>query len=395
MKEINIKEYNYELPNEKIAQYPLEQRDESKLLVYGHSNIAHSVFKSIDTFLPSNSVLFFNNTRVIPARLIFKKESGAEIEIFILQPVEPSSLVHEAMQIKHSVSWQCAIGNLKRWPDEVTLTHPYLNGKLNAKLISRKQGIVSFSWTSPELTFAEILKECGSTPLPPYLKRKAEAADKERYQTIYSQADGAVAAPTAGLHFTEKVLTNLKEKGIDMEFLTLHVSAGTFLPVKTENALEHAMHAEQILIHKKAIERLINKDKKIVAVGTTSMRTLESLYWYGSKLISDKNAEFVIHKMDPYEIHATATKEESIEAILRKMEKENIDFISGETSIYIVPGYTFKVCNGLATNFHQPSSTLMLLIAAFVGEDWKKIYQAALENNYRFLSYGDSSLLMP
>jgi S-adenosylmethionine:tRNA ribosyltransferase-isomerase len=395
MEDIKIKEYDYVLPPERIARYPLEKRDESKLLVYQAGTIAHTVFKSIDAYLPANSLLFFNNTRVIPARLIFKKESGAEIEIFVLQPLEPTALVYEAMLLKSAVSWQCTIGNLKRWPDALVLTLPYSTGTLQACLTSRSKGIVTFSWTSRELTFAEVIKECGSTPLPPYLKRKAEATDVERYQTIYAQQEGAVAAPTAGLHFTDAVLSTIKKKNIGVEFLTLHVSAGTFLPVKTENALDHAMHSEQVLVQRKALEQLLADDKTVVSVGTTSLRTLESLYWYGVKLVMNKNEPFVIHKMDPYQLPTHITKRESLMAILEKMKEEKKEFIIGETSIYIVPGYQFNICQSLITNFHQPASTLMLLVAAFVGNDWKRIYKEALDANYRFLSYGDSSLLLP
>ena len=394
MREIKTKDFSYELPADRIAQYPLEKRDESKLLIYNKGTISHSCFKNIGEFIPEQSSLYFNNTRVIPARLIFKKESGAEIELFMLQPIEPS-LVYEAMQSTKFSTWKCTIGNLKRWPDGLILMHRFAGGQLNATLKSREQGIVIFSWDPPDLLFAEIVRLCGATPLPPYLKRKADSADKERYQTVYSQADGAVAAPTAGLHFTDGVLDNLRKKNIGIEFLTLHVSAGTFLPIKTENALDHTMHTEQVLIQKQTVERLLEEDKTVIAVGTTSLRTLESLYWCGVKLINDTTASFTINKLEPYQLPQTFTKHESLHAILKRMDRDNSDSIIGETSIFITPGYRFKICNGLITNFHQPSSTLMLLIAAFVGEDWKRIYAQALENKYRFLSYGDSSLLLP
>ncbi len=395
MEEILISDYGYELPSERIALHPLSERDESKLLVYKKGDIVHSSFKNIDGFVPNNCTLFFNNTRVIPARLIFTKSSGAEIEVFVLHPIKPSSLVYEAMQAIESATWKCAIGNLKRWPDGLLLSYLFSSGELTAELISREDAIVHFRWNSKGLTFAEVVKECGATPLPPYLKRKATKEDKDRYQTIYSQADGAVAAPTAGLHFTEAVLNTIKKKGIGVDFLTLHVSAGTFLPVKTTNALDHQMHSEQVVVQKSIIEKLLIDDQKVIAVGTTSMRTLESLYWYGVKLIADNTAEFIVYKMDPYELANNLTKKESLRAIYNKMISEGLEFIAGETSIYIVPSYSFKICNGLITNFHQPSSTLMLLVAAFVGDDWKKIYEAALKNEYRFLSYGDSSLLLP
>lgn len=395
MKEILISDYGYELPPERIALHPLSKRDESNLLVYQKGDIVHTSFKNIDGFLPKECNLFFNNTRVIPARLTFTKKSGAEIEVFILHPIEPSSLVYEAMQATKSATWKCAIGNLKRWPDGLLLSYLFSAGELTAELISREDGIVRFCWNPESLTFAEVVRECGATPLPPYLKRKATKEDKDRYQTIYSREDGAVAAPTAGLHFTEAVLNTIKKKGVGVDFLTLHVSAGTFLPVKTTNALEHQMHAEQVVVQKRTIEKLLADDKKVISVGTTSMRTLESLYWYGVKLIADNTADFIIHKMEPYELANDITKKESLNAIYNKMMNERLEFVAGETSIYIVPGYSFKICNGLITNFHQPCSTLMLLVAAFVGEDWKKIYEAALKNEYRFLSYGDSSLLLP
>ncbi len=395
MNEINIKDYSYELPSDRIAKHPLPERDQSKLLVYKKGKISHSIFNEIDTLLPSNSCLYFNNTRVIPARLIFKKESGTEIEIFILHPLYPSAVVADAMQATQTSTWKCTIGNLKRWPDELILTLPFLNGKLSAQLLNRADTIVIFSWTPTTLTFAEVIKETGSTPLPPYLKRKAEKEDSTRYQTIYSKADGAVAAPTAGLHFTDTVLNSLHHKGIRSQFLTLHVSAGTFLPVKVENAVNHPMHAEQIMIKRETVESLLNEDQTIVAVGTTSMRTLESLYWYGVKLLLDASSNFIIGKMDAYTLPNSFTKRQSLETILTKMKNEKAMFITGETSIYIMPGYSFKIGEGLITNFHQPSSTLMLLVASFIGDDWRKVYQQALENGYRFLSYGDSSLLLP
>ena len=395
MKEININDYSYELPTDKIATRPLPERDQSKLLVYKNGEISHTVFNAIDTLLPANSCLYFNNTRVIPARLIFKKDSGAEIEIFILHPLYPSAVVIEAMQTTQTSTWKCTIGNLKRWPDELDLTLPFLNGELSAKLINRADATVTFSWSPANLTFAEMIKETGSTPLPPYLKRKAETEDTTRYQTIYSATDGAMAAPTAGLHFTDAVLNGLHQNGISSQFLTLHVSAGTFLPVKVKNALDHPMHAEQVMIEKKTIESLLIQEQLCVAVGTTSLRTLESLYWYGVKLLLDNTSSFVITQMDAYSLPSFYSKQQSLEAVLSKMNEDNATTLSGETSIYIMPGYTCRVAKGLITNFHQPASTLMLLVAAFIGPDWKKVYQQAIENNYRFLSYGDSSLLLP
>ncbi len=263
---------------------------------------------------------------------------------------------------------------------------------LHADLL--ESGIVKFSWTPASLTFAEILPLMGDTPLPPYIKRKPDDQDPDRYQTVYSSADGAVAAPTAGLHFTDEVLKRIAEKGILADFLTLHVSAGTFQPVKVANALDHTMHAEQIIVSRMNIETLLTAGKKIIAVGTTSLRTIESLYWYGRRLLSDPSADLSIRQMDPYQEGDRPTKEEALWAILGAMDKRKVNSLSGETSIYILPGYDFKICEGLITNFHQPGSTLMLLVAAFVGNDWRKIYEAALANGYRFLSYGDTSLLL-
>ena len=391
---IPISEFMYSLPEDRIAYHPLADRDQSKLLHYHQGKIDHKVFKQLPELLPADSVLFFNDTKVIPARLYFQKDTGAEIEIFLLNPVAPSSLLQIAMQSKGNAAWKCTIGNLKRWSKGIILTKQISKGEVNAELIDRQEGIIKFSW-SPEFSFAEMISEFGATPLPPYIKREAEQKDLERYQTVYSHFEGAVAAPTAGLHFTEKIIRQIQQKGIPINFLTLHVSAGTFQPVKVENALEHIMHSEQIVISKANIQNLLT-GRKVIAVGTTSMRSLESLYWYGLKLLSNPEAEFKISQDDPYlERSNLPSTQESLGYVLRHMENEGLDNIIGHTSIYILPGYSFKICNGLITNFHQPGSTLMLLVAALVGNDWKKIYETALENDYRFLSYGDSSLLLP
>jgi S-adenosylmethionine:tRNA ribosyltransferase-isomerase len=389
---LKISDYTYELPQEKIAYYPLIRRDESKLLVYEKGEITHAVFKSLTDFLPSSSFLFFNNTKVIPARLHFKKESGADIEIFLLAPVKPSTLHAEAMSAKNSSTWECTIGNLKRW-NEGLILHQANPLALKASLIDRSKGIVEFTWSS-EASFADIIAQAGETPLPPYIKRDVESSDRTRYQTIYSHFEGAVAAPTAGLHFTERVFEDLEQKNIKHDFLTLHVSAGTFQPVKDENVSQHVMHHEQIVVSQKNLENILTYDV-IIPVGTTSMRTLESVYWFGVKLIADENAPFVIEQDFPYESKNSVTKKESIEKVLGFMQRHNLETLTGETSIFIKPGYQFRVCKALITNFHQPASTLILLVASFVGPDWKKIYEAALKNDYRFLSYGDSSLLIP
>lgn len=344
--------------------------------------------------MPENAFLFFNNTRVIPARLHFKKESGAVIEIFLLNPTNPSILLSEAMGAKRQCTWLCTIGNLKKWAMGLALEKAIDGLKISATLLDRKQGLVEFRWNSDH-TFAEVIKTAGETPLPPYIRRGAEADDTDRYQTVYSQFDGAVAAPTAGLHFTPEVFSDLKRRNIAFDFLTLHVSAGTFLPIKSADPEKHVMHEEQVIITRKNVEGLLLPGRIVTAVGTTSMRSLESLYWFGAKLIQNADSEFAIGQRDPYTYSSPPSLEKSMDAVLRYMDKNREDTLVGETSIYIRPGYSFKVCRALITNFHQPASTLILLVAAFVGDDWKKIYEEALKNDYRFLSYGDSSLLIP
>ncbi len=389
---ILIKDYTYELPADRIAQYPLEQRDQSRLLVYQNGVIEHKNFAQITSLLPAKSTLFFNDTKVIPARLYFQKETGATIELFLLSPVVPTTLVQHAMETTRTTQWLCAIGNLKRWPRNTTLSKKSGELTIYASLVNREQGLVEFAWQPESKSFAEVITQIGLTPLPPYLNRKAEIADQSTYQTVYSHHQGAVAAPTAGLHFTKTILEELHAKNYATVFLTLHVSAGTFQPVKVENAAEHTMHKEQIVITRKNLLALL-KTKSTIAVGTTSLRTLESLYWYGVKLSINPEAEFKIHQQDPYELPSEYSKKNAFEQVLKALDLKNADSLTGETAIYIMPGYHFKVVDVLITNFHQPGSTLMLLVAAFVGADWKKIYTEALENNYRFLSYGDSSIL--
>jgi S-adenosylmethionine:tRNA ribosyltransferase-isomerase len=390
---LKTSDYNYPLPQENIALYPLARRDASKLLVYDRGRITHSSFTSLDKYLPPEAFLFFNDTKVIPARLLFRKDTGAVIEVFLLNPVTPSAIPADAMASTSGCSWQCTIGNLKRWPTGTAL-HLTTNGLgLEARLRDGATGIVEFTWTSSH-TFAEVLLRIGEMPLPPYLKRAAETIDRERYQTIYSRFEGAVAAPTAGLHFTEEVFRKLKSKDIGWDFVTLHVSAGTFLPIKTEDPLEHHMHKEQIIVTRNNIGNLMNSPRLITAVGTTSMRTLESVYWFGAKLLQHPDSEFVIHQSDVSTIQRVAP-EVALAAVDRYMQSRQLEHLIGETSIFITPGYNFRICKALITNFHQPGSTLIMLVAAFVGEDWRKIYDEALKDNYRFLSYGDGSLLIP
>lgn len=399
IEEIRLSDYDYTLPEERIAKFPLEKRDHSKLLQYLNGDVSHHRFFELPDLLPSGSLMVFNNTKVIPARLIFQRDTGAKIEIFLLKPLAPSPVINEVMICTDEVSWETMIGNLKKWKDgEVLQGQIDIQGQsiiISAKLTDRENKVVSFSWTGDNIPFVSIVEASGEVPLPPYLNREATEEDRPRYQTVYSKKEGAVAAPTAGLHFTEEVLDNLENKGVNKEFLTLHVSAGTFQPIKSEKVTDHAMHSEQVVIELSTLERLAAHPEKIIAVGTTSMRTLESLYWYGVKLIRGGDKQFFIPKLYPYEHKAYNLPErtESFKAVLEMMKKSNLKEITGSTEVFIMPGYDFKVCDALVTNFHQPSSTLILLVAAFTEGNWRKIYEEALSNDYRFLSYGDSSLL--
>ncbi|RIW12582.1 S-adenosylmethionine:tRNA ribosyltransferase-isomerase [Algoriphagus lacus] len=396
--QINLSEYEYTLPEERIAKFPLEKRDASQLLHYQKGKISHFHFYDIPDLLPADTLLVYNDTKVIPARLIFQRETGARIEIFLLQPTAPTTVIPEIMLAKHPVIWETMIGNAKKWKDgEILKGEVQVKGEdvvLSAKLIDRETKKVEFSWDSPGVAFVDLVEASGEVPLPPYLNRKPTEADKSRYQTVYSKKEGAVAAPTAGLHFTDEVFEKLRKKGIREAQLTLHVSAGTFQPITAKNVLEHPMHSEQIQVTRKAIEKLLSEKGKTVAVGTTSVRTLESLFWYGVKLIEGKGEELFVPKLFPYEKRERIpTKAEALNAILSQMEKTGADTVMGNTEIFIFPGYRYRMVDGLITNFHQPGSTLILLIATILGEDWKKVYQEALDKGYRFLSYGDSSLL--
>jgi len=397
MKNLNLSDYTYQLPDDRIAKHPLSERDNSKLLVYEKGTIKHKDFKAIKDFIPADAALFFNNTKVIPARIYLHKETGALIEVFLLNPIGPSDIMSIVMEERQSVTWKCMVGNFKKWKDSVLNTSLNIAGvhvNLSATIIDREKRSIQFDWDNTGISFAEIVEHAGQVPLPPYLDRSPEADDKPRYQTVYSEIDGAVAAPTAGLHFTKEVLEDLSIKNIRQDFLTLHVSAGTFQPIKTENVLEHPMHSEQIVATKENIKNILNSSGKTIAVGTTSMRSLESLFWFGARLING-NEDFSIQKLEPYQRNELPTKEAAFQAILNWMKQLDLNHIVGKTEIFIVPGYQFRVCDGLITNFHQPGSTLMLLVAALVGNDWKKIYEEALSNQYRFLSYGDSSILLP
>lgn len=404
LKNITISEYDYSLPPERIAQFPLAERDKSKLLYYKNGNIKEEVFENIADFLPEKCLLIFNETKVIQARLIFQKETGARIEIFCLEPVEPSSEIQLAFQQRSYSVWKCFIGNSKRWKKgQLQKSFEFNNKKclLTAERKEQEQSVslVEFKWEPADLTFSEILELSGLVPLPPYLNRKAVESDKFRYQTVYAKNNGSVAAPTAGFHFTDKVFKKLISKNIQFDKLTLHVGAGTFKPVIAETIQQHEMHYEKMLVKKSTIKKLLeNNEKKIISVGTTTTRTLESLYWFGIKLIVENSplVEFTIRQWDPYleKYNKHISTRDSLLAVLNYMNNSGIEILTGFTQLMIVPGYDFKIIDGIITNFHQPKSTLLLLIAAFIGDDWKKAYDFALANNFRFLSYGDSCLFL-
>ncbi len=385
--DLKLDDFLFDLPESKIAKHPLEHRADSKLLFYNKGKISHHTFSDVHKLVPDGSLLLFNDTHVIPARVVLYKETGARIEIFLLEPISPSKVHEEVMGSYESTTWKCLIGNAKKWKKGTFLTHTDLRFK--ATRVGDDE--VQFEW-EPELTFSELLLEIGKIPLPPYINREANKNDEERYQTVYSKVKGAVAAPTAGLHFTEKIIDDLIKKGIRTDYLTLHVSAGTFQPIKEQNIVDHPMHNEKIWISKNNIENIFSASR-LIAVGTTAIRTIESLYWFGVRLLNSES-EFFIKKEDPYQLKSVS-KEESLNAVLDFMTKQQMDRIGGQTEIFIYPGYAFRLCDGLITNYHMPASSLILLVAAFVGEDWKTIYQEALSNQYRFLSYGDSSLLIP
>ena len=396
--EIHIEDYNYNLPDERIAKYPLPDRSSSKLLLYRDGNVSSSVFSEIPKFLPENSLMIFNDTKVVPARLHFQRRSGAHIEIFCLEPVQPNEYV-TMFATSGSCRWHCIVGNVKRWKgDTLSLYNPESDPvvssmDLQANLIERmgETSIVEFSWKDGS-PFSKVLECCGSIPIPPYLNRDTESIDNERYQTLYARFRGSVAAPTAGLHFTDKVLEDIKLRGIDEQTVCLHVGAGTFLPVKSSLVREHTMHREPIVVTLSLIEKLIRRDKPVIAVGTTSVRTLESLYYIGIKCI-EQGQPSDVDQWEPYSRDYPWSLEESLQAIASYLKNNNIDELKVGTRIIIVPGFKFRIVDMLVTNFHQPQSTLLLLISAFVGGDWQTIYDYALANDFRFLSYGDSSLL--
>ena len=399
--QIRIEEFNYPLPDERIAKFPLTKRDESKLLVYRNGKIDEAVFKQLSDYLPQGSMLVYNNTRVIQARMLFQKETGAQIEVFCLEPVIPHDYALVFQQTE-SCSWLCLVGNLKKWKEGALHKTIRMDDKevvLSAERIKTTgdSHLVRFSWNNPQVTFAELLDAAGILPSPPYLHRETRESDLQTYQTVYSKIKGSVAAPTAGLHFTPEVLAGLDAKGFTREEVTLHVGAGTFKPVKSEVIGDHEMHTEFISVRRSAIESIRTNLGRIIAVGTTSVRTLESLYYMGRTLVNNPDAtpeELVVTQWTPYHDTEEVTAHEALTALLDYLGRNQTDTLLSATQIMIAPGYEFKIVKGIITNFHQPKSTLLLLISAFVNGNWKSIYNYALDNDFRFLSYGDSSLLL-
>lgn len=399
--QIRIEEFNYPLPDERIAKFPLTKRDESKLLVYRNGKIDEAVFKQLSDYLPQGSMLVYNNTRVIQARMLFQKETGAQIEVFCLEPVIPHDYALVFQQTE-SCSWLCLVGNLKKWKEGALHKTIRMDDKevvLSAERIKTTgdSHLIRFSWNNPQVTFAELLDAAGILPIPPYLHRETRESDLQTYQTVYSKIKGSVAAPTAGLHFTPEVLAGLDAKGFTREEVTLHVGAGTFKPVKSEVIGDHEMHTEFISVRRSAIESIRTNLGRIIAVGTTSVRTLESLYYMGRTLVNNPDAtpeELVVTQWTPYHDTEEVTAHEALTALLDYLGRNQTDTLLSATQIMIAPGYEFKIVKGIITNFHQPKSTLLLLISAFVNGNWKSIYNYALDNDFRFLSYGDSSLLL-
>lgn len=399
--QIRIEEFNYPLSDERIAKFPLTKRDESKLLVYRNGKIDEAVFKQLSDYLPQGSMLVYNNTRVIQARMLFQKETGAQIEVFCLEPVIPHDYALVFQQTE-TCSWLCLVGNLKKWKEGALHKTIRMDDKevvLSAERIKTTgdSHLVRFSWNNPQVTFAELLDAAGILPIPPYLHRETRESDLQTYQTVYSKIKGSVAAPTAGLHFTPEVLAGLDAKGFTREEVTLHVGAGTFKPVKSEVIGDHEMHTEFISVRRSAIENIRTNLGRIIAVGTTSVRTLESLYYMGRTLVNNPDAtseELVVTQWTPYHDTEEVTAHEALTALLDYLDRNQTDTLLSATQIMIAPGYEFKIVKGIITNFHQPKSTLLLLISAFVNGNWKSIYNYALDNDFRFLSYGDSSLLL-
>jgi len=401
IRKINIDDFAYSLPGNRIAQYPVKERDKSRLLVYRNGVIETAFFSSIPDHLPSDSLIVFNNTSVIRARLLFTKNTGSIIEILLLEPSDPVSY-EQTFVSRHPVEWKCIIGNLKKWKKGLLSFSFKINGNMY-ELIALRTGrageasIVRFSWEPDDITFIEMIGSAGHIPLPPYLNREDEEDDYIRYQTVYGRINGSVAAPTAGLHFTEKVLSDILNKGIRTSEITLHIGAGTFQPVRSLNIRDHVMHREHFSVSRETIKDLLSFLGRIIAVGTTTVRTLESLYWLGVKTLrypDSWNTCFFTGQWEPYQGRDDISVQESLASLLKTMEKDEITVLHASTEILIIPGYKFRMIKGMVTNFHQPGSTLLLLVSAFIGDEWKRLYNFALENGFRFLSYGDSSLLI-
>lgn len=396
--QIRIEEFDYNLPDERIAKYPLEKRDASKLLMYREGKVSEYQFSTLPQLLPEDSIMVFNDTKVVPARLHFQRESGAHIEIFCLEPVSPEEYV-SMFAVTDSCRWKCIVGNVKRWKNDTLSLYNPGNAReisemdLRADLVERcgETSIVEFKWSNGA-SFSKVLEVCGSVPIPPYLNRETEDVDLERYQTLYARYRGSVAAPTAGLHFTESVLDAIRNRNISTDTVCLHVGAGTFLPVKSSLVSEHTMHREPFVVTLSLLERILASEGDVIAVGTTSVRTLESLYYIGVSCI-EKGMPCDVGQWDPYSRDYEYSTEESIKAIISYLKENGLDELKLGTRIIIVPGFRFRIVDVLVTNFHQPQSTLLLLISAFVDGEWKSIYDYALENGFRFLSYGDSSVL--
>lgn len=418
-KHIHISDFNYELSDERIAKFPLQQRDHSKLLIYQHGEVSDDVFLNLPNHLPQGALMVFNNTRVIQARLHFRKETGALIEVFLMEPALPADY-EQMFQTTGKCSWLCMVGNLKKWKEGPLMRDFEIKGKaltLSAtmdrnKTMEKSGGTnywVDFEWDNPEVNFAEILEAVGELPIPPYLNRATQESDKTTYQTVYSKIKGSVAAPTAGLHFTDAVLHDLDQKGVVRDEVTLHVGAGTFKPVKSVEIEDHHMHTEYIVVHRHTFERLLQHDCSVIAVGTTSVRTLESLYYMGVKLAMNPQCteeDLHVNQWEPYDLPHNeeglvlvdgepVSVEQSVRNLLDYLNRDGLEALHASTQIIIAPGYVYKIVKMLVTNFHQPQSTLLLLVSAFLKGDWRKVYDYALSHDFRFLSYGDSSLLIP
>lgn len=418
-KHIHISDFNYELSDERIAKFPLQQRDHSKLLIYQHGEVSDDVFLNLPNHLPKGALMVFNNTRVIQARLHFRKETGALIEVFLMEPALPADY-EQMFQTTGKCSWLCMVGNLKKWKEGPLMRDFEIKGKaltLSAtmdrnKTMEKSGGTnywVDFEWDNPEVNFAEILEAVGELPIPPYLNRATQESDKTTYQTVYSKIKGSVAAPTAGLHFTDAVLHDLDQKGVVRDEVTLHVGAGTFKPVKSVEIEDHHMHTEYIVVHRHTFERLLQHDCSVIAVGTTSVRTLESLYYMGVKLAMNPQCteeDLHVNQWEPYDLPHNeeglvlvdgepVSVEQSVRNLLDYLNRDGLEALHSSTQIIIAPGYVYKIVKMLVTNFHQPQSTLLLLVSAFLKDDWRKVYDYALSHDFRFLSYGDSSLLIP